>query len=309
MRVFITGGSGLTGPAVVRELVSAGHIVTGLARSEESAARLRELGASSRSGSLDDLDSLRAGAAAADGVVHMAFGGDFADPESLIRRDTAAINALGEGLLTSGATDRPILMTSGTFAMRAGSVSTERDPAADDAVAWFRIPGERACLSFAERGLRPGAIRLAPTVHGPTDLGFIPMMISAARRTGVAGYVGDGVRWPAIHRLDAATLFRLALEKGPAGSAYHGAAENVELKAVAELIGEKLDLPVRSLTPEQATDHFGNPFMALAYGTDAPASSDWTRDTLGWQPTHPTLLDDLRDGDYFTDPDLSLPYA
>ena len=307
MHVFVTGGSGLTGPAVITELVKAGHTITGLARSEGSAARLRNLGASTHPGSLDDLDSLRAGAAAADGVVHMAFGGDFADPDALARRDTAAIEALGEGLLGSDATDRPILMTSGTFAMRAGSVSTELQPADDNAAAWFRIPGERACLAFAERGLRPGAVRLAPTVHGPGDYGFIPMMIAAARRTGVAGYVGDGVRWPAVHRLHAATLFRLALEKGPAGSAFHGAAENVELRAVAEIIGETLDLPVRSLTAEQAAEHFGNPFMALAYGTDAPASSQWTRDTLGWQPTHQTLLDELREGDYFIAPDQSLP--
>ncbi|WP_375488964.1 SDR family oxidoreductase [uncultured Jatrophihabitans sp.] len=309
MRVFVTGGSGLTGPSVVTELINAGHAVTGLARSEESAARLRGLGASTHPGSLDDLDSLRAGAAAAEGVVHMAFGGDFADPDGLVRRDTAAIDALGQGLLDSGGADRPLLMTSGTFVMRAGSVSSEQDRADDEAVARFRIPGERACLAFTERGLRSGAVRLAPTVHGPADYGFIPMMIAAARRTGVAGYVGHGVRWPAVHRLDAATLFRLALEKGPAGSAYHGAAENVHLQEVAEVIGETLDLPVRSLTPEQAAEHFGNPFMAIAYGTDAPASSAWTRETLGWEPTHPTLLDELRNGDYFAEPDRSLQYA
>ena len=309
MHVFVTGGSGLTGPAVVRELISAGHAVTGLARSEPAAARLRELGAATHPGALDDLDSLRAGAAAADGVVHMAFGGDFADPDALARRDVAAIEALGEGLLTSGAADRPILMTSGTFATRAVSVSTELDVAPDDALAWFRGPGERACLSFAESGLRPGVVRLAPTVHGPGDYGFIPMMISAARRTGVAGHVGDGVRWPAVHRLDAASLFRLAVEKGPVGSTYHGAAENVQLRAVAQIIGEKLDLTVRALTPDEATEHFGNPFMALAYGTDSPTSSERTRTTLGWEPTHPTLLDDLRDGDYFTDPGRSLRHG
>ena len=308
MHVFVTGGSGLTGPAVVTELIDAGHTVTGLARSDESAARLRDLGAATHPGSLDDLDSLRAGAAAADGVVHLAFGGDFADPDSLVRRDTAAIEALGEGLLDSGAADRPILMTSGTFAMRPGAVSSEQDPAGDDAIAWFRVPGERTCLAFAERGLRPGAVRLAPTVHGPGDYGFIPMMIAAARRTGVAGYVGEGVRWPAVHRQDAATLFRLALEKGPAGSAYHGAAENVELAAVAGIIGEKLDLPVRSLAPDEAAEHFGNGFMAIAYGTDAPASSEWTRRTLGWEPAHAGLLDELRDGDYFDEPDRTLPY-
>ena len=174
MHVFVTGGSGLTGPAVITELVKAGHTITGLARSEGSAARLRNLGASTHPGSLDDLDSLRAGAAAADGVVHMAFGGDFADPDALARRDTAAIKALGEGLLGSDATDRPILMTSGTFAMRAGSVSTELQPADDNAAAWFRIPGERACLAFrrtrvaTRRGPprpdrpRPGRLRLHP---------------------------------------------------------------------------------------------------------------------------------------------------
>ena len=307
MHVFVTGGSGLTGPAVVTELINAGHTVTGLARSQESAARLRELGAATHTGSLDDLHSLRDGAAAADGVVHMAFGGDFADPHALIHRDTSAIQALGEGLLDSGATDRPILMTSGTFAMQAGTVSAEQDAPGDEAIAWFRVPGERACLAFADRGLRPGAVRLAPTVHGPGDYGFIPMMIAAARRTGIAGYVGDGVRWPAIHRLDAATLFRLALERGPAGSAYHGAAENVALKAVAEIIGDTLDLPVRSLTTDEAAKHFGNPFMATAYGTDAPASSQWTRETLSWEPTHPTLLDELRSGDYFTEPNQPLP--
>lgn len=307
MHVFVTGGSGLTGPAIVTELLNTGHTVTGLARSPESGARLRDLGAATHAGSLDDLDSLRAGAAAADGVVHMAFGGDFADPDALARRDTAAIEALGQGLLDGNGTDRPILMTSGTFAMRAGSISTELEPPDDKAAAWFRIPGERACLALAERGLRAGVVRLAPTVHGPGDYGFIPMMIAAARRTGVAGYVGDGTRWPAVHRLDAATLFRLALEKGPAGSAYHGVAENVELKAVAEIIGATLDLPVRSLTATQAAEHFGNPFMALAYGTDAPASSQWTRTTLGWEPTHPTLLDELRNGDYFPEPDRRLP--
>ena len=202
MHVFVTGGSGLTGPAVVTELINAGHTVTGLARSQESATRLQELGAATHTGSLDDLDILRAGAAAADGVVHMAFGGDFADPDALVQRDTAAIEALGDGLLDSSAIDRPILMTSGTFAMQAGAVSTEQDPPGDEAIAWFRVPGERACLAFADRGLRPGAVRLAPTVHGPGDYGFVAMMIAAARRTGVAGYIGD-VRWPAIHRLDA----------------------------------------------------------------------------------------------------------
>lgn len=224
MRIFVTGGSGLTGPAVVSELIANGHVVTGLARSDAAAARLDALGASSHPGSLEDLDSLRAGAAAADGVLHMAFGGDFADPDDLIRRDRSAIEALGEPLVGS---DRPLVMTSGTFAMAAGSVSHEEDAPDQTSIAHFRIPGEQACLGFASRGVRASVVRLSPTVHGPGDYGFIAMLIAAARRTGMSGYVGDGAnRWPAIHRLDAASLFRLALEKAPAGTALHGADES-----------------------------------------------------------------------------------
>lgn len=299
MHVFVTGGSGLTGPAIVSELLRAGHTVTGLSRSQASAERLRALGAATRSGSLEDLDSLSAGAAAADGVIHMAFGGDFADPDDLARRDSTAIAALGEPLAGTG---KPLVMTSGTFAMTAGHISTEADAPDPASIAAFRIPGERACLDLTDRGVRASVIRLAPTVHGPGDYGFVPTLIATARRTGVSAYIGDGSnRWPAIHRLDAATLFRIALEAAPGGSALHGAAEQaITLKAIAEKIGELLALPTRSLPPEQAAEHFGNPFMAIAYGTDAPASSDRTRALLGWTPTHPTLLDDLQHGDYIT---------
>ncbi len=297
MHVFVTGGSGLTGPAIVSELLRAGHTVTGLARSRASADKLEALGASTRQGSLDDLDSLRAGAAQADGVIHMAFGGDFADPDGLARRDSTAITALGEPLVESG---RPLVMTSGTFAMTAGRVSTETDTPDPASLAGFRIPGEQACLSFAERGVRASVVRLAPTVHGPGDYGFIPMLIAAARRTGVSAYIGDGNnRWPAIHRLDAATLFRLALEKAPAGSALHGAGEEaITLKSIAHKIGDLLAVPTRSLPAEQAGEHFGNPFMAAVYGTDAPASSARTQTLLDWTPTHATLLEDLEQGDY-----------
>ncbi len=297
MRVFVTGGSGLTGPAIVSELLAAGHTVTGLARSDTSAARLQSLGASVQRGSLDDLDSLRTGAAGADGVIHMAFGGDFADPAGLAQRDSSAITALGEPLV---GTDKPLVMTSGTFAMTPGRVSTEADAPDPASIAGFRVPGEQACLAFAPQEVRSSVVRLAPTVHGPGDYGFIPTLITTARRTGMSAYIGDGTnRWPAVHRLDAAVLFRLALEQAPSGSALHGAAETgITLRSIADKIGELLNVPTRSLSPQQAAEHFGNPFMATAYSTDAPASSDRTHALLGWTPTHPTLLEDLDHGDY-----------
>ncbi|MEU6851234.1 SDR family oxidoreductase [Actinacidiphila alni] len=300
MHVFLTGGSGLTGPAVVTELLGAGHSVTGLARSDASAARLEALGARPHRGDLEDLDSLRSGAAAADGVIHMAFGGSFSDPDDLARRDSAAVDALGGALAGSG---RPLVVTSGTFTMAAGHESVETDPADTGSLAHFRIPGERACLSFAEHGVRASVVRLAPTVHGPGDIGFVPLMIQAARTAGFAGYVGDGAnRWPAVHRADAAVLFRLALEHAPTGSALHGVAENLTLKSIAGKIAEKLALPARSLGPEEAVAHFGSPFFATAYATDAPASGRLTRDLLNWSPRHPSLLQDLDEGDYFAAP-------
>ncbi|HEY1699395.1 MAG TPA: SDR family oxidoreductase [Trebonia sp.] len=313
MHVFVTGGSGLTGPSIVAGLIAAGHSVTGLARSEASAGRLRGLGAGVLRGDLDDLDSLRAGAASADGVVHMAFGGDFADTGDMMRRDRAAITALGEGLASSGtgtsassATSsgqgKPFVITSGTLVMPAGRVSGEGDVPDPASIAGFRIPGEQACLGFAGRGVRSVVVRLAPTVHGPGDVGFIAMLVQAARRTGVSAHVGTGAnRWPAIHRSDAATLYRLALEKAPAGSVLHGASESaVTMRGIAGEIGEGLGLPVVSVTRDEAAAHFGSPFMAAVYGTDCPASSARTRSLLGWAPSRPGLLADLRDGDYLT---------
>jgi nucleoside-diphosphate-sugar epimerase len=299
MQVFITGGSGLTGPAIVSELIAAGHTVTGLARSDAAAARLQALGAEPHHGSLDDLDSLRRGAEKADGVVHMAFGGDFADPEGMKRRDCAAIETLGRVLV---GTDRPFVSTSGTLVMPLGRVSTEEDAPDKGGLGAFRIFGEQACLAFARRGVRASVVRLAPTVHGPGDFGFIPMLIATARKTGVSAYVGKGEnRWPTIHRLDAAVLYRLALEKAPAGAALHGAGEGgVAFRSIAELIAKTLEMPVKSLTPEAAAAHFASPFLALAYGADAPVSSARTQALLGWSPTHATLLEDMDTGDYFT---------
>jgi nucleoside-diphosphate-sugar epimerase len=298
MHVFVTGGSGLTGPAIVAELIAAGHTVTGLARSDQAAARLQGLGAEVLPGSLEDHEILRAGAKAADGVVHLAFGGSFADPEDLVRRDRTAIETLGQALAGSG---RPFVSTSGTLVMAGGRVTSEGDTPDPESIAWFRIPGEQACLAFADDGVRSSVVRLAPTVHGPDDHGFIPMLIAAARKNGVSAYIGDGAnRWPAVHRLDAASLFRLALEKAPAGQSLHGAAENVTLRSIAEQVARSLGLPAVSLTPEQAAEHFGDPFMARVFAADAPVSSAASRALLGWTPVHPTLLHDIETGDYCT---------
>lgn len=296
MHVFVTGGSGLTGPAVVTELIAAGHTVTGLARSDAAAARLTSLGAGPHPGSLEDPGSLRAGAEAADGVLHMAFGGDFSDPGDMMRRDRTAIETLGRALTGSG---KPFVSTSGTLVMPAGRQSTERDEPDGSGLAAFRIAGERACLGFAGRGVRTSVVRLAPTVHGPGDHGFIGMLVDTARKTGKSAYVGDGGnRWPAVHRLDAAALFRLALEQAPSGSVLHGTAENVPFRSIAETIGRGLDLPVVSLTPDEAAGHYASPFMATVYGFDAPVSSAFTRELLDWSPTGPGLLDDIEHGDY-----------
>jgi len=213
VHVFVTGGTGQTGPAIVAELVGSGYTVTGLARSDASAARLEALCATPFRGSMDDLDRLQAGASQADGVVHMAFGGSFNDPQEMSRREVAAIQALGEGLVGTG---KPLVTTSGTLVLPAGQVRIEHDTADPNSAAWLRYPGEQACLGLAQRGVRAVVVRLAPAVHGPRDVGFIPMLIATARATRVSAYVEDGSnRWPAVHRLDAANLYRLALEKAP----------------------------------------------------------------------------------------------
>jgi nucleoside-diphosphate-sugar epimerase len=299
MHVFVTGGSGQTGPAVVAELIAAGHTVTGLARSDDSATKLRTLGAAVHHGSLDDLDSLRRGAAAADGVLHMGYGGDFAKPEEMMRRDTKAIDTFGRVLEGSG---KPLIVTSGTLVMPLGRESNETDEPLADGIAGFRVAGERTCLAFNGRGVRACVVRLAPTVHGPNDHGFIPMLIATARKTGVSAYVGDGDnRWPAVHRQDAAVLFRLALEKAPAGSVLHGVAETgIAFKDIAETIGRRLRLPTTSLSKEQAATHYVSPFMGMLYAIDAPVSSTRTQQLLGWTPSHEGLLQGLDRGDYFT---------
>ena len=299
MHIFVTGGSGQTGPAIVSELIAHGHAVTGLARSDKSSARLRALGAEALGGSLDDLELLAKGAREADGVIHMAFGGDFADPASMTKRDCAAIDAMGQALVGSG---KPLVMTSGTLVMPTGKVATEQDEPDSQSLGTLRIPGERACLRFAARNVRAMVLRLAPTVHGPSDYGFIPFLISTARRTGVSGYIADGAnRWPAVHRQDAATLYRLAVEKAPAGSRLHGTGESaVTFETIAHVVGRMLELPVISVPVEKAVEHFQNPFFAKAFAVDSPVSSAYTRELLGWHPSHSTLLQDLQTGDYFS---------
>jgi nucleoside-diphosphate-sugar epimerase len=278
-------------------LIAAGHSVTALARSDASAAKVAALGALPYRGSLDELDRLGAGAEAADGVLHLAYGGDFSDLDDMMRRDVNAIEALGEPLEQTG---KPLIVTSGTLVMPAGRLSTELDEPDLSGLAAFRVAGERACLALAGRGVRAAVIRLAPTVHGPEDHGFIPMLIATARASGVSAYVGDGAnRWPAVHRADAATLFRLALEKAPAGSVLHGVGESaVTMRSIAEVIAAGLGLPAVSLTREEAAGHFVSPFMATVYGHDAPVSSAHTQALLGWTPSNPGLLDDLKNGDY-----------
>ncbi|MGP4100599.1 SDR family oxidoreductase [Nonomuraea sp. KM90] len=297
MRVFVTGATGFIGSAIVRELLGAGHQVVGLARSEGAVASLAAAGAEAHRGSLDDLDSLRGGAAAADGVIHTAFVHDFTDFEAAVRTDRRAIEALGEALVGTG---RPFVIASGTAGLAAGRVATEDSAPDPGSFGAPRYDSEVAALSFAERGVRTSAVRLPPTVHGEGDHGFVPGLIATARAKGVSAYPGDGSnRWPAVHRLDAARLFRLALEGAPAGARLHGVAEEgVPVREIAEVIGRHLGLPVASISPEEAMEHFG--FLGMVLSLDVPATSDLTRKLLDWSPDRPALLPDLEAGHYFT---------
>jgi nucleoside-diphosphate-sugar epimerase len=296
MRIFVTGASGFIGSAVVPELLGAGHRVIGLARSDAAAQALAAAGAEVQRGALDDLDSLRAGAAKADGVIHLAFIHDFSRFAESAQIDQRAIETLGAALEGS---ERPLAIASGTLLLKPGRLVTEEDQPDFAAPASPRIAGVKSALSFATRGVRAAIVRLAPSVHGRGDHGFVHRLVELARAKGVSGYIGDGAnRWPAVHRLDAARLFRLALEKAPAGSAVHAIGdEGVPIREIAEVIGRHLKLPVASIAPKDAADHFA--WLAGFLATDAPASSAITRKRLGWQPTHPGLLADLDEGHYF----------
>ena len=293
MRVFVTGASGFVGSAVVQDLLSAGHEVLGLARSDASAAAIEKAGAKVHRGSVDDLDSLKRGAAQADGVIHTAFIHDFSNFVENCEIDRRAITAMGEVL---AGTDTPLVITSGT-GTSPGRVSreNERFPADHPNP---RIASEQAADVVEAMGAKVMTVRL-PQVHGPHDHGFVPITINIARDKGRAAYVGDGAnRWPAVHRLDAARLYRLALEKGTAGARYNAVAEEgISLRALEEVIGRHLDLPVVSIAPEEAADYYG--WFAAFASMDMPASSAWTQETLGWHPTAPDLMSDLENEDYF----------
>jgi len=306
MRVFVTGASGWIGSAVVPELIGAGHQVIGLARSEASAAALAAAGAEVRLGTLDDLDILRDAAAASDGVIHLAFKHDLAfsgDFPSAAEADRLAIEAFGEALAGS---DRPFVLASGLLGLKPGQLATERDGSPSDPNPPRLSGGPEArranadlTLSLAARGVRSSVLRLSPTVYGEGDHGFMATIVGIAREKGVSGYLGDGSnRWPAVHRIDAAHLFRLALEKAPAGSVLHAVGdEGVPIRAVADVIGRHLGLPVAAVSADDAAGHFT--WLSAFLAPDSPASSALTRELLGWQPTQPGLLDDLDKGHYF----------
>ena len=288
MHVFLTGGTGLIGSAVTAELLSAGHTVSALARSDHSAQALQAAGARPLRGGLSDLDVLRAAAAGADGVIHLAFTRDYSTAEAVVQgmaEETAALETLGEALVGS---DRPFVTVSGTPWVT-GRLSTEADPLPLDGPVGGRGRAVTAMLELAERGVRTSAVRMPRTVHRDGQGGFAGILTDLARRTGISGYPGDGAqRWPAVHALDAASLFRLALEQAPAGTAWHAVDDEGDaVRDIAAVIGRRLGLPVRSV-PEETFGPFGPIFAA-----DQPASSAHTRAVLGWQPVHPGLLEDL----------------
>jgi nucleoside-diphosphate-sugar epimerase len=296
MRVFVTGATGFIGSAVVRELIDAGHQVTGLARSEQAAESVRAAGADVCRGSIEDLDSLRRGAAASEGVVHTAYIHDFTpsgDPRAAAEKDGRAIGAIGDALAGSG---RPLVVATGNL-VTPGRVPTEDDVAPRDAP-HPRI-SEPVALGLADRGVRVSVVRLPPSVHSEGDHGFVPALIGIARAKGLAAYVGDGSnRWAAVHRLDAAHLFRLGLEAAPAGARLHAIGDDgVPFRDITEVIGRHLGLAVRAISPEEAAGHFG--VFGMFASRDAPGSSALTRERFGWRPLQPGLIADLEEGHYF----------
>ena len=295
MRIFLTGATGFIGSAIVPELINAGHQVVGLARSDANAKALAAAGAHVHRGSIEDLDSLRNGASAADGVIHTAFNHDFSKWAENCENDRLAIEALGSALAGS---NRPLVITSGTgLVTRADGRPAAEDDAPTSTVP--RIKSEEAANAMAARGVHVSFVRLPPSVHGDGDHGFVPTLIRIAREKRTAAYVGEGSnRWPAVHRLDAAYLFRLALEKGAAGARYHGVGEEgIPFRDIAGIIARRLNVPVVAKTPEQAAEHFG--WFAHFAALNAPASSERTQNELGWRPTHVGLIADLERGSYF----------
>lgn len=298
MRVFVTGATGFIGSVIVRELIDAGHKVLGLARSDASAAALIAAGATVHRGALDDLASLQSGAASTDGVIHTAFIHDFTQYAAAGATDLRAVETIGATLAGS---NRPFINTSGTLVNVAGKLATENDKADASATGSARVASEEATLAMAEHGVRSSVMRLPPSVHGQGDHGFVPWLIAIAREKGVSAYVGDGLnRWPAVHRIDAARLYRLALESAPAGTRLHGVAdEGIATREIAEVIGRRLNLPVVSKPHAEAAEHFG--FLGHLFAVDNPTSSAISRQQFGWAPVQPSLIEDLDQPYYFAE--------
>jgi len=296
MHVFVTGASGWIGSHTVDELLAAGHTVTGLARSDASASALEAKGVTVLRGDLDDLDAIRRGAVDAEGVLHLANKHDWANPVATNASERAAVETIGTALV---GTDRPFVVASGVAGLAPGRPSAETDASPFVGPDSMRGGSENRAFDFLDQGVRTIAARFSPTTHGTGDHGFIAAIVAAARERGVAGYVGDGTNsWAAVHVTDAARLVRLGLEQAPAGSRLHAVAETaIPTRAIAEAIGEGLGLPVTSVDPADAESHFG--FIGRFFGMEMSATSDATRELLGWEPTGPGLLEDIAAGAYF----------